>query len=224
MNWPWRHGSSKYICISKFSYQMWKAKTDRTERKADKSTVRVENLNISLLKIDKIGGPARWQRNRIRRPPSPLQIYKKIICMWKNSHRTSFACWQSTPDFQKGKPISTEWGRRKVVREKRDKGFGMETYTLGREPWRRKSFCTLGNPLTAELEKSFGTPEGNAATCAQKAKWKEITTEIVADQHLPAKMLLACPAAASMGWVEGFGGWTLGRGLGLTAVKILWSG
>ena len=122
MNRPWRHGSSKYICISKFSYQMWKAKTDRTERKADKSTVRVENLNISLLKIDKIGGPARWQRNRIRRPPSPLQIYQKIICMWENSHRTSFTCWQSTPDFQKGKPISLEWGGGKDKCKKGDKG------------------------------------------------------------------------------------------------------
>lgn len=32
---------------------------------------------------------------------------------------------------------------------------------------------------------------GNAATCAQKVKWREITIEIVADQHLPGKMLLA---------------------------------
>ena len=29
----------------------------------------------------------------------------------------------------------------------------------------------------------------------------EFTTEIVADQHLPGKMLLARPGAASMGWV-----------------------
>ena len=122
MNRPQRHGSSKYICISKFSYQTWKAKTDRTERKTDKSTARVGNLNISLSKIDKVGGPEKWQRNRIGIPPSPLQIYKIIICIWKNSHRISFAFWYSTPDFQKGKPISLEWGGGKDKCKKGDKG------------------------------------------------------------------------------------------------------
>lgn len=72
---------------------------------------------------------------------------------------------------------------------------------LGEGAMKNKKFCTLGNPLTAGLGKSFGTTEGNAATCAQKVKWREITIEIVADQHLPGKMLLARPGAASMGWV-----------------------
>ena len=58
MNRPQRHGSSKCICISQFIYQMWKAKTDRTERKTDTSTIRVGNLNTSLSKIDITGGPA----------------------------------------------------------------------------------------------------------------------------------------------------------------------
>ena len=58
MNRPQRHGSSKYICIGQFIYQMWKAKSDRTERKTDTSTVRVGNLHTSPSKIDIIGGPA----------------------------------------------------------------------------------------------------------------------------------------------------------------------
>jgi len=89
------------------------------------------------------GGPARWWRNRTGRPPSPPQIYQKIICMWNNSHITS-EHWQRTPDFQKNKPISSESSRAKNKDKKREtKKFGTETCTPGRELWRKKTFQTL---------------------------------------------------------------------------------
>ena len=67
------------------------------------------------------------------RPPSPPQIYQKIICAWNNSHRTS-EHWQRSPDFQKNKPISSESGKAKDKDKKREtKKFGTETYTPGRE-------------------------------------------------------------------------------------------
>ena len=66
------------------------------------------------------------------RPPSPPQIYQKIICVWNNSHITS-EHWQRTPDFQKNKPIS-ESGRAKNKDKKREtKKFGTETCPPGRE-------------------------------------------------------------------------------------------
>ena len=52
-----------------------------------------------------------------RSPPSP-QIYQKFICMWNSPHRTPSEPWQKTPDFQKGKPISSEWGRAKDTGKK----------------------------------------------------------------------------------------------------------
>ena len=52
-----------------------------------------------------------------RSSPSP-QIYQKFICMWNSPHRTPSEPWQKTPDFQKGKPISSEWGRAKDTGKK----------------------------------------------------------------------------------------------------------
>ena len=43
--------------------------------------------------------------------------------MWNKFYRTPSECWQKTPDFQKDKPISSEWGRAKDNDKKRDRGY-----------------------------------------------------------------------------------------------------
>lgn len=157
---------------------MWKAKTDRTERKTDKSTVRVGNFNISLSKIDKVGGPAKWQRNRIGIPPSPLQIYKRIICIWKNSHRISFAFWQSSPDFQKGKPISLKWGGGKDKCKKGDKGIQDRDLHPRDGVIKEEKFPHTKVSQARSGRGIFGTSEGSK-TGSQKEKWRKFTTEII---------------------------------------------
>lgn len=53
--------------------------------------------------------------------------------------------------------------------------------------WRSKSFHTLGNALAGRIKGSFGTSEGSEITGVPKAKQRKFTTEIVAEQHFPAK-------------------------------------
>ena len=57
------------------------------------------------------------------RPSS--QIHQKFIFMWNNSYRTPSEPWEKTSGFQKGKPISWEWGRAKDKYKKRYNGCGM---------------------------------------------------------------------------------------------------
>lgn len=54
-----------------------------------------------------------------------------------------------------------------------------------------KNFCTVRNPLTGGGRESFGTSKGSSTTGAQKAKQREFTTEIAAEQHFPDKKWLA---------------------------------
>ena len=73
---------------------------------------------------------------------------------------------------------------------------------------------------------NFGTSEGNAATGAWKARQTEFTTGMSANQHFPARN--TCLHTSWGKWRLGPGlrlqGFTPGRGLGLTDVKILWGG
>ena len=59
------------------------------------------------------------------------QMHQKYIYMWNDSHRTSTEHWQKTSDLPKGKTISTQLGRTKEKRKKK------ERKELGRDlhPW-----------------------------------------------------------------------------------------
>ena len=118
-----------------------------------------------------MGGPSRWWRNRMGRLHSPQQIQKKIICMWNNSHRTTSEHWQRTPNLQKVKPISLEWGGAKDKDNRETKDCGAGTCAPGRESWRWKSSPTLGNQLTGRVRGSFRTTEGSAA---RQVLWRKM--------------------------------------------------
>lgn len=47
---------------------------------------------------------------------------------------------------------------------------------------------------------SSRTSEGNRATGARKAKWRELATEIIAERHFPARKGLTHPPQRVMGW------------------------
>ena len=56
----------------------------------------------------------RWQRNRMGRPRSPLQINQKIIWMLNHFHKTTSERWRRTPGTQKGNPFSSKGGRKNI--------------------------------------------------------------------------------------------------------------
>ena len=60
-----------------------------------------------------------------------------------------------------------------------------------------KSFFTLGNPLSGVDWRSFGTSDGNAATGAQKVKWKDHCQPILSSRDTVSLQ----PAVVSRGWV-----------------------
>ena len=76
-------------------------------------------------------GPSRWQRSKMSRSPSSLQIHQKYIYMWNNSYRTPTEHWQKTSDFPKGKKLPTYLGRAKDKRKNRGKRIGMGLAPLG---------------------------------------------------------------------------------------------
>ena len=51
----------------------------------------------------------------------------------------------------------------KIKTKRETKEFRARTWAPGRELWRRKSFCTLGNPLTGRVRGNFRISEGSAA-------------------------------------------------------------
>lgn len=63
----------------------------------------------------------------------------------------------------------------KTKRETKD--FGTGTCAL-RGVGKRKSFCTLKTPITGGVGGSFKTSEGRKTVNIQKAKQREVTTEI----------------------------------------------
>ena len=85
-------------------------------------------------------------------------------------------------DFQKGKSIP----RAEDKDKKRDKGF------QDQDLCHRGGSCEGGRETfsQAESRRSFGTSEGNTATGAGKAKWREFPTETVTKQHSSGKKWL----------------------------------
>ena len=85
----------------------------------------------------------------------------------------------------------------------------------------RKIFLHAQNPSQVGTGVSFRTSEGSTATGARKAKWREFSTGIAVDQHFKAETLCIPAAVRGTGCGgSGFGDWTSGRGLELTAMKI----
>ena len=123
----------------------------------------IEFKLLSLFSVEETEGTfcfRRWQRNRTGRTLSPLQIHQKIIWMLSNFHKTTSECWQRTPGTQKGSPISSKGGRIKYKRWKQRQKIEGSRPILGRESWRR-SFHTVGKPLTGRSVGSFRLSEGN---------------------------------------------------------------
>ena len=65
----------------------------------------------------------RWQRNRMGRPLSSLQIHQKIIWMLSNFHKTTSEHWWRTPGPQKGSPVSSKEIGQNIKDKNRDKRF-----------------------------------------------------------------------------------------------------
>ena len=74
-------------------------------------------------------------------------------------------CWQKTLGTQKGSPISSRGGRTKTE----TKNLVRETHH-GEGVVRRKSFHTVGNPLTGVYRGNFGILEGNITRRRKKKK------------------------------------------------------
>lgn len=163
---------------------------------------------------------SRWWRNKTERPPSPLQKYQKIICTWNNSHWTL----PKDPDIQKGKLISSEWGPAKEKDKRETKDFTMGTPVPGRESWRRRRFHTLGNPVTGEVRGELCILRRRHS----KAKQRKFTTEIRPNSNFQLRsgsQACVCLQQVRAGCGDsGFGAQSSGKGLGPTAVKILWGG
>ena len=66
---------------------------------------------------------------------------------------------------------------------------------------RKEKFPHTSKPLTGSSGERFQTSEGNRATGAWKVKWRELATEIIAEQHFPARKWLTHPPQQVMGWV-----------------------
>lgn len=160
------------------------------------------------------GVVSRWWRNWTGKLPSPVKIHQKITCMWNNSHRTSSEPWERTAGVQKGKPIYLKWGRAKDKDKKGDKGFGDSI--LRRGSWRRRSFQATGNPLTGGVIGELR----NLRWKHNNAKRRKFCTEVVPNGNFQPKSsshTLICLEQVG----AGCGAWSSGKGLGLSAVKIL---
>ena len=133
--------------------------------------------------------------------------------------------WPQTSTKASQYPQNEVGQRIKIKRETKD--IKMVTCTSGRESWWRKSFHTLGNPLTGAVRESFGTVEGSTATSAAigtlKANGENSPQRL--DQQKSGSHAHVHPQLVGVRCRgSGFGGWTSGRGPLLTAVKIFWGG
>ena len=129
------------------------------------------------------GEVPRWWRNRMGRPLSPPQIHQKIIWMLSNFHKTTSECWWRTPRTQKGSLFSLKGGRTPSL--------------LGRESWRKRSFQTVGNPLTSRSVGSSGILEGNIT--GRKRKKKQPTEHTPSHNSQRRSSLDACISHQRMG-------------------------
>ena len=78
-----------------------------------------ENVDKNILMEEAV---LRWQRNRMGRPLSPLQIHQKNISTLSKFYKTTSECWQRTSGTQKSRSSSSKIGRKNIKDEKRDKG------------------------------------------------------------------------------------------------------
>ena len=132
----------------------------QTKKKKKPRNLGVKTYTRQTIKQVRRSGP-RWWRNRTGRPFSPSQTHQKIICMWSNSHRTTSEHWKRTPDTQKGKAISLEWGRMKDKDRKRDNIFGDSDPSWG---WHHEGgeISTQQGTLPQKVSVgSLGTSEGS---------------------------------------------------------------
>ena len=67
------------------------------------------------------GAVLRWQRNRMGRPLSPPQIYRKNIWTLSKFHKTTSECWQRTSGPQKAAHCLREEVGQNTKDKKRDK-------------------------------------------------------------------------------------------------------
>ena len=112
----------------------------------------------------------------------------------KYSYRTPSEHWQKMPDFQKEKPITSEWGRAKdKEKESRQRILRWALATRGGSLEGGKVSTHPETPSQARSGGNYKTSEGNTATGTWKAKWREFTAEVIAKQHFPAKKWLSCP-------------------------------
>ena len=85
------------------------------------------------------------------------------------------------PEFQKGKPVSLEWGRA-IDKKKRGQRISEQGPSLQGGSHEAGNVSAYSEtPSGRDGQGSFRTLEGNsAATDAQKAKQRELTAEIIA--------------------------------------------
>ena len=112
----------------------------------------------------------RWWRNRTGRPLSPPQIHQKSIWMPSNFHNTTPECWRRTPGNQKGSPFCLKGCRTKYKDKQRDKRVIDWDPSSGGSHERKRSFQTVGNPLTGGSEGVFGISESNITKRKQTNK------------------------------------------------------
>ena len=162
------------------------------------------------------------------RPPSPPQIYQKTICLWNNFHRTFTEHWQRTPNFQKGKPISLEWGRAKDKDKTGDKGVWDGDLHPGKGVMKEEKFPQIRKLLHTGL---WGDLQSFRGECSEtgplKAKWRKFATEILLNVTLQLRSSSHAHVTCSklgQGWRFRPQGSVLGVGPELTAMKSFWEG
>lgn len=157
---------------------------------------------------------------RITRSPLNPQISSKILPT-EHLLNTGRRCQTSK---KRSQSPQNEAGQ-KIKKKKVDKGFCDGHLQPGEESWRRKGFYTPRNPHRRGQGGTTKPQRGTQQQVLGRQNGEEFTAEVIAKQHFAAKKWLSCPWRVRAGcWGSGLGyeGWTPGRGLRLTAMKILW--
>ena len=76
-------------------------------------------------------------------------------------HKTTSECWQRTSGTQKSNPLSSNGGRKKYKKTKKETKEGGTELLPEKGVLKERSFQTPGNTLTAESVRSLGSTEGN---------------------------------------------------------------
>ena len=153
--------------------------------------------------------------------------------MWNNSHRTTSGWWWKAPNTEKGKPISSEWGRAKdKLKKKRERERERERQRiLGQEPVPWGGIREGGK--VSKLSETLSQAEMGGASELQRGRSRnrclDNKTEIIhyRDHHwtaLPSQEAAYIAALQTVGAGcsgSGFRGQNPGWGAGFTSVKIL---